>query len=173
MNTVLRKILETNTVTLPDSQTSELHSHIPHTECEIIQAWIATHHPQRILEIGLAYGISALYICDALQAIGNNFTYHIIDAFQSPGFKATGLFNLDNAGFEDVYAFHEERSEICLPQFLTQGMRFDFALIDGNHTFDHTLVDFFYVNRMLDVGGIVIFDDIQLPSIQKVVAHIA
>ncbi len=173
MNTVLSKILETGTVTSPDGQVFKLHSHIPQTDCEIIQAWIETHNPQRLLEIGLGYGISALFICDALQAIGNNTTYHIIDSFQSSVYKATGLFNLNNADFEDVYTFHEERSEICLPELLKQGFRFDFALIDGNHTFDHTLIDFFYVNRMLEVGGIVIFDDIQMPSIQKVVAHVA
>ncbi len=35
------------------------------------------------------------------------------------------------------------------------------------------MVDFFYVNRMLEVGGVVVFDDVQLPSIAKVLAHVA
>jgi len=45
-------------------------------------------------------------------------------------------------------------------------------LIDGFHTFDHALVDFFYVNKMLDVGGVVIFDDVNMPSIARLIAHV-
>jgi len=44
-----------------------------------------------------------------------------------------------------------------------QGERIDFAFIDGAHTFDHVLVDFFYIDRMLNVGGIVAFDDVGFP----------
>ena len=49
-----------------------------------------------------------------------------------------------------------------------QGERIDFAFIDGAHTFDHALVDFFYIDRMLNVGGIVAFDDLGFPCIEKV-----
>jgi len=35
---------------------------------------------------------------------------------------------------------------------------------DRWHTFDHTLVDFFFIDRMLDVGGM-ISDDVGYPSI--------
>ena len=173
MNAVLKKILETGTAVSPDGKVFKIQPHhIPQKECEIIQAWIEIHRPKRLLEVGLAYGISAMFICDTLTAIGLPTNYHLIDPFQRSVFKSTGLLNLDRAGYRNIYTFHEEFSEVCLPQLLTQGVKFDFALIDGNHTFDHSLVDFFYVNRMLEVGGIVIFDDIQLPAIQKIMAHI-
>jgi predicted O-methyltransferase YrrM len=172
MNAILSQILETNQVTTPEGQTLELHSHISPLACQLIQAWITEHHPHRLLEIGFAYGISSLFICDAISA-RDNISYHIIDAFQSRDWHSVGLFNLNRAGFEDLYTFYEERSEICLPHLLDQGMTFDFALIDGMHTFDHALVDFFYINRMLEVGGIVVFDDFQMPSIRKLVAHVS
>ena len=35
----------------------------------------------------------------------------------------------------------------------------DFIFIDGWHTFDYTLVDFFYSDLLLKIGGIIIIDD--------------
>lgn len=34
------------------------------------------------------------------------------------------------------------------------------------------MTDFFWINQLLVDGGLVIFDDIQLPAIQQVVAHV-
>ena len=34
------------------------------------------------------------------------------------------------------------------------------------------VLDFFYVNRMLAIGGIVVFDDLQCPSIERVAAFV-
>ena len=48
------------------------------------------------------------------------------------------------------------------------GQHLDFAFIDGWHTFDFTMVDFFFIDRMLKVGGVVAFDDSNLPAIRKV-----
>lgn len=172
MNVILSHILKTNQVSTPDGKTLELHSHLSPIACRVIQAWIAEHRPRRLLEIGLAYGISSLFICDVIAA-RDDISYHIIDPFQRSAWHSAGLYNLNRAGFENCYIFHEERSELCLPCLLEQRLTLDFALIDGMHTFDHALVDFFYINRMLEIGGIVIFDDLQMPAIRKLVAHIA
>ena len=172
MNPVLSEILNTGMNFSPEGKALPLHSHIPQLECEIIQPWIAEYEPSRLFEIGMGYGISSLFICDALAGV-RDFTYHIIDLFQSTDWQSIGTFNLNHAEFQDQYTLHKELSEICLPRTLEEGVRLDFALIDGFHTFDRTLVDFFYVNRMLAVGGIIIFDDVQLPSIKKVMAHLA
>jgi hypothetical protein len=45
--------------------------------------------------------------------------------------------------------------------------------VDGWHTFDHTLLDFFYINRMLNVNGVVVFDDADMPAVRKCVRYIA
>ena len=76
-----------------------------------------------------------------------------------------GLHNVKRAGFNDRYFFHEEQSQVVLPRLDAAGTRIQFALIDGWHTFDHTLVDFFFIDRMLDVGGIIVLDDVGYPSI--------
>lgn len=171
MNSILTEILQTQTVKTPEGQTLPLHSQLPELEGLLLQSWLAEYQPKRLLEIGMAYGISSLYICDAIAAwpIAH---YHIIDAFQTAEWQRTGFHNLLQAGYGELFMFHEVLSELCLPQFLSQELRFDFAFVDGMHRFDQMAMEFFYINRMLDVGGIVIFDDMQLPSVQKIFSYI-
>jgi hypothetical protein len=59
-----------------------------------------------------------------------------------------------------------------LPRLVGQGERFDFAFIDGWHTFDHALIDFFFVDLLLESGGIVVFDDVGYPALNAVVRFV-
>ncbi len=171
MNPILANILKSQSVTTPSGEQIPLHSQLPELEGQLLQAWLAEYQPTRLLEIGLAYGISSLFICDAVSAWQVEH-YHIIDAFQSKEWQSVGLQHLQQAGYGQLFTLHEQRSELCLPAFLQQGLRFDFAFVDGWHPFDQVLTEFFYINRMLEVGGIILFDDVHLPALQKVLAHI-
>jgi len=171
MNNVLADILKKGYITLDNGEHLPLHSHLPELEGRLLQAWLTIHKPKNLLEIGMAFGVSSLYICDATRSWSIN-QYDIIDAFQSDQWQGFGVRHLREAGYGDLYRLHEKRSELCLPEFLLQGMRFDFAFIDGWHTFDQVLVEFYYINRMLEVGGMVIFDDMHLPSLQKLSSYI-
>lgn len=171
MHPLLAEMLQTDRVTTPAGHTIPLHSHLPALEGLILQSWLRQYQPQRLLEIGMAYGGSSLFICEATSSWQLEH-YHIIDAFQSTEWQGAGRANLERAGYGGRFLLHEELSELCLPQFLHKGLRFDFAFVDGWHTFDQVLLEFFYINRMLDVGGLVIFDDLHLPALQKVMAYI-
>jgi hypothetical protein len=59
-----------------------------------------------------------------------------------------------------------------LPRLEAEGLRLDLAFIDGWHSFDFTLVDFFYIDRMLRPGGILAIDDSQWPSVRKVCRYL-
>lgn len=48
----------------------------------------------------------------------------------------------------------------------------DFVFVDGSHLFDHVLIDFFYMDKLLKAGGYVMFDDLCMPSIRKVINFI-
>ena len=50
-------------------------------------------------------------------------------------------------------------------------MKIQFALIDGWHTFDQVLPDFFYVDQLLEDGGIVAFDDVVMAAINRAVRY--
>jgi hypothetical protein len=62
---------------------------------------------------------------------------------------------------------HAEESQIALPRFLSEGRRFDLAIVDGNHRFDAVFLDLFYLGRLLRPGGIVFLDDYHLPAIAR------
>jgi len=171
MNPVLRGLLQTGKVRTADGAELVLHSQLPEREGLLVQHWLRQYQPTRLLEIGLAYGVSSLFICDVVAQWPLQH-YHIIDAFQTSQWQGIGENNLRQAGFGNLVDIHEQLSELCLPQLMEQGYRYDFAYVDGWHTFDHVLVEFFYINRMLEIGGIVLFDDVHLPSLQKILALI-
>lgn len=172
MNALLAELLATNHVQWPDGARQPLHSHIPAFECQIIQQWIKDYRCSQLIEIGLAYGISSLFICDAI-ADQPEAVYHIIDPHQTRNWQGVGLRHLQAAGYGTRFHFYENYAECVLPHLWQAGFRCDFALIDGRHTFDQTLVDFFWINKLLVVNGIVIFDDIQLPAIQRATKYVA
>src|SRR5262249_16038863 len=173
MNSVLSEILETgNTKTASGTSTIKVHSSIDSSEGQFLQNLVRHLDPTVSLEVGLAYGISALFICDALNV--RNGTQHIvIDPNQHGGpwgdnWDGIGIANLRRAGYADVVRLIEKPSYFALAELDRSRQRIDFALIDGWHTFDFCLVDLFLVDRLVNVGGIVVFDDADSPPIRKV-----
>ncbi len=172
MNAILKRLLDTKTVT--DGKTIyPLHSHMKPEEGELIQRVIASIRPSTTLEVGMAYGISTLFVCDALAKLPRPARHIAIDPHQTSGWQGIGLAHVQEAGFESFVELHEEGSEFALPRLLAEKVQVEVAIIDGWHTFDHALVDFFYINRMLAVGGVVILDDVGgYESIHRLVCHI-
>ncbi|MDI6788820.1 MAG: class I SAM-dependent methyltransferase [Planctomycetota bacterium] len=172
MNPVLEEILRIGQIKTINGTTTKIQLVFFPEQGEFLQGIIREIKPLVSLEVGLAYGISALFICDALEK--TPATRHIIiDPYQFSGlWKGMGLNNLKEAGYKDIIEFHEQTSQLVLPQLESQGRKVDFAFVDGWHTFDHTLVDFFYIDRLLRVGGVVVLHDAGWPSIRKVCRYI-
>jgi predicted O-methyltransferase YrrM len=133
--------------------------------------WIRRENLCRTIEIGMAYGLSTLFICQAHADRGSG-SHIAIDPLQSSMFKSIGVLNLKKAGLAPYLRFIEAPSDEALPQLHIEGAAFDFAFIDGWHTFDYALVDFFYLDKMLTVGGYLAFDDVAMPSVRRVVAYV-
>lgn len=152
-----------------DGQWVELTSAIDEEEALFLHKLIKQYNPKQTLEIGCAEGISSLTICESLPS-GAQHT--ILDPFQSTQWENKGVNNLKAAGFNN-YTLIEERSEIALPELMKAGRKFDFVFVDGWHTLDHVMVEFFYINRMLPVGGVVVFDDAALAGLNKLMRYIA
>jgi predicted O-methyltransferase YrrM len=171
MNSVLKQILDTGIVS-DGTKTARLHSNMQRDEGELIQQLIANVKPSMTLETGMAYGVSTLYVCEALSRLPQPTRHIAVDPVQSTGWQGLGRYNIRQAGYEAMVQVIEEGSEIALPRLLAGGTRIQFAIIDGWHTFDHALIDFFYINRMLSVGGVVLLDDVSYESIHKLVRYI-
>src|SRR5262249_49714025 len=159
----LAEILERNAVLEGDTWLP-LHSHVSREDGAFLQRAIEATRATRTLEVGMAYGVSTLFICEALAQISAEARHVALDPFQHADWRGIGLANVKRAGFESIVEFHEKRSELALPAFLAEERVFDVVLIDGWHSFDQALVEFYYVNRMLRSGGIVLFDDANWPG---------
>lgn len=163
-------ILANGTLKNQRDELIELHSNIDMEELKFLDGIIRKNKYSKSIEVGCAYGLSSLAITGALN--GDKKFHTIIDPYQNAEWEGIGLLNLSRAGFHS-YKFIEEKSEIALPQLLAEKREFDFAFIDGWHTFDHTLIDFFYLNRLIKVGGTIVIDDCAMPSIRTLVRFIA
>jgi predicted O-methyltransferase YrrM len=171
MNGVLSEILKTGTTkTASESGSVKLSSSISRSEGELLQKLVRELDPTVSLEVGLAHGVSALFICDALN-VRNGTQFIAIDPYQNGGpwdWHGIGIANLRRAGYSDIVRLIETPSYRALAELERSALRVDFAFIDGWHTFDFALVDFFFIDRVLNVGGVVVFDDANWPAIRKV-----
>jgi predicted O-methyltransferase YrrM len=148
-----------------------LHSGIDRNEGELISSIIAADGSiRRTLEVGCAYGLSSLYICGALKE-RNGASHTMIDPFQFIDWDGAGIANLERCGI-DYFTLIESRSEYVLPRLVEAGERFDLVLVDGFHTFDHTMIDCFDATRLPRTGGVLIIDDVAFSSVGRVVAFL-
>jgi len=168
---IIEEIYRTGVVRDGLGNEHELHSAIDVHEGEFISQLVSSDPDiRKTLEIGCAYGLSSLYICSALY--GRDSVKHtIVDPNQNSGWHGIGVSNLERAGF-DFFELIEKPSEFVLPDIAqNKSGAFDMVFIDGWHTFDHTLLDLFYANRLIRVGGYIVIDDCNWPSIAKAVSY--
>ena len=162
MNSYLKKVLSENKFTY-EGKDIELSDGIPIEEVEMIYDVMSEYKPKSSLEIGLCHGISSMAICDNLKE--SNGINHIID----PGLKVNryGINNLERAGLKDNFIHYDDVSEVVLPQLLQDDLKVDFVFMDGWLTLDHLMLDFFYIDKILNIGGIVMFDNCEMSSVKE------
>lgn len=171
MSKVLDEMIATGLTRLASGEEVPVHSAIGHGEREFIKSIFDEIRPSRTLEIGMAYGVSTLTICEALKKVGGE--RHIaIDPDQhtgtwGDGWRGGGLNNIDKAGFTELLEFYESPSHIALPKLEEAGVRVQFALIDGWPAFDYRIADFMLIDRILDIGGVVMIAAAHLPGVRK------
>ena len=139
-------------------------------EGEALSAWVMRERAAASIEIGLGYGISALFMFRGLLSGERRPVRHLaIDPNQIAGFAEIGLQLIEDAGLRDRLDFYPEPSELVLPRLLAEEQHFDFAFVDGNHRFDGVFVDLVFLGRLLRGGAVIFLDDYQLPSVRKAV----
>ena len=143
-------------------------------EGEALRDWVLQEGARRTIEIGLGYGISALYICEGLLGNADPAMHHVvIDPYQAMRFSDCGLQFLEEAGVAKMVEHHAEESQLALPRFLGEARSFDFAFVDGNHRFESIFVDLFFLGHLVRPGGIVVLDDYQLPAVARATSFFA
>jgi predicted O-methyltransferase YrrM len=169
VSAVLRAIEREGITELPGGERVHVHSGVGPDSGRVIRRAIEQAKPRLGCEVGLAFGVSTLYILEAMAPFGGRLVG--MDPAQHDGtWRGGGLHNIERSGFANRYEFHEETSQRVLPRLAAAGTRIQFGFVDGWHTFDHTLVDFFYLDQMLDPGGVLVLDDVGYPALRRL-AH--
>ncbi len=142
---------------------------LPSNDCDILRDLIIADGARVVIEIGLAYGSSALAIGEALTT-QQDAQHLIIDAFQER-FDNVGWDRIIEAGLEPICDLRRERSQLALPRLVMDGFVADAAFVDGSHVFHNVFVDLYFLREVVRPGGLVILDDCDWPSVATAVHY--
>ncbi len=132
---------------------------------------ITEHEVNKSLEIGLAYGLSTLFMCQAHK--NKNYGCHTaIDPCQSVEFQSIGVDQIKKANLVNHFRLLEEKDYDILPALLKAGEKFGFIFIDGLHMHDYVVLDYFYGDLLLEQDGLLAFDDCHAPGVSSAVAYL-
>ncbi|MBR0724528.1 class I SAM-dependent methyltransferase [Bradyrhizobium manausense] len=137
---------------------------LPESDCDVVRDLLIAERSGVVIEIGLAYGSSALAIGEALISVGGD-RHVIIDPFQDSEFRDSGWESIRSAQLDGISVLLRERSQIALPRLAVEGMSADAAFVDGSHLFHNVFVDLFYLQMIVRPGGLVILDDYWWPGV--------
>jgi predicted O-methyltransferase YrrM len=144
---------------------------IPTSDGDVLRDLLLAEQPGTVIEIGLAYGSSALAIAEALVVAGVDRARHVIvDAYQDR-FFGSGWSAVVDADLTGMCSLIEERSQIVLPRLRVEGFLADAAFVDGSHIFHNVFVDLFWLRELVRPGGLVILDDCEYASVATAVRY--
>ena len=130
--------------------------------------------PASTLEIGLAFGASSLVFTESHRELNcQPQKQHIaIDPFQTDYWDACGWLVNERAGLAGYLELIERYSCYELPALAQRNSKFGLVYIDGSHQFEDVFVDFYYISRLVEMGGVVAFDDSSDKQVAKVLRFI-
>ena len=139
---------------------------LPATDGEILRDTLIARDVRTVIEVGLAYGSSALAIAEALCASGTSEVSHVvIDPFQAAAYDNVGLDALNAAGLADQTTFIGEPSSVALPRLVAERFKADAAFVDGSHRFHEVFVDLYFLRKLVRPAGLIVLDDVAWPSV--------
>jgi len=125
--------------------------------------WGAYHHPKKIMEIGTRTGLS---LCQLLSAYGTDYVGVRVCLFDlwSDGLGTPDLVkkHLNHLGIHtEIIEFYQGDSRETVPAFMeTNTDKFDWILIDGDHSPEGAMIDLENARQLIAKGGVIVFDDI-------------
>jgi predicted O-methyltransferase YrrM len=150
------------------NKTIKFSSAIQGKEGKFIYDLLNKHDLNNCLEIGMAYGISSFYILSV-----KNTKLISIDPYQKEQWSNNGINLIKEFNFQKRHKLMEIKSYMALPKLLEKNQnKFDFIFIDDFHTFDYTLLDFFYSNLLLKINGYILIDDALHYGVNKCIEYI-
>jgi predicted O-methyltransferase YrrM len=144
---------------------------LPTQDCDVLRDLLIAEHARVVIEVGLAYGGSALAIAEALLTEGQQEPKHVvIDAYQD-AFGNAGWNAIVAAGLSGTCTLLRDRSQLALPRLVAEEFVADAAFVDGSHMFHNVFVDLYFLREIVRPGGLIILDDCHWPSVAKAVRY--
>jgi predicted O-methyltransferase YrrM len=149
----------------------QLHPHsVERAQGEALRDLAVAEGAERTIEVGMALGMSALFLCQAVLPRGGR---HVaVDPFQTESWNGAGLRTLREAGVEELVEVIEDESQLALPRLVAEGREFDFAFVDGDHRFEGVFLDLYFMTRLVRPGGLIVVDDMWMPAVRTAVAYV-
>ena len=145
---------------------------LPMTDGDALRDLLIADAARVVIEIGLAYGSSALAIGEALCAAGVAAASHIVvDPFQSTAYDSVGWEVLTEAGLAKHTTFYAEASSVVLPRLAAEGVVADAAFVDGSHRFHEVFVDLYFLRKLVRPRGLIVLDDVTWPSVATALSY--
>lgn len=144
---------------------------LPREDGDALRDLLIAEQARVVIEVGLAYGSSALAIGEALISHGRPDVKHVIvDAYQHQ-FRNAGWEAITAAGLSNICTLLTDRSQLVLPRLVVDGFSADAAFVDGSHTFHNVFVDLYFLRDLVRPGGLIVLDDCQWPSVASAVRY--
>jgi hypothetical protein len=143
-----------------------LHSNISIGEALTLYRIVRDIKPKMSAEVGFAQGISALAILKAIADNESGF-HHIIDPFQDK-YDDVGLAMIERARLSSRMKYHRQFADEVIPHL----PELEFGFIDSSHLFDLTISEFVMMDHKLNIGGMIAFHDMWMPSLQKFLRYV-
>ena len=170
----LKEIFEIHTIEVNDSgERVQLHSNTSMEQGLFLQKIFDLIRPEKSIEIGFAYGISTMFILEKHRDINSKDQAHLVIEYDNSWGNAA-IHNIRKEGLSKYLDIRQDYSDKVLTQLFHQNHRIQYAYIDTSKQFDVVMQDFYFINKLLDVGGVIIFDDCGggFPGIQRVARFI-
>ena len=163
--TVLKQLTDSETAQGLDGNLHKTTPFISPGEGQELHDTLLTVKPEYALEIGFLHGYSTLNMLQALAEIGHGKLLSIDPGQFGAYARGIGLMNVRRAGLQRFHVFWPESSQFALPRLCRLEVPIQFAFIDGNHLVDYTMLEFFYLDKLIPRGGILVFHDYMNPSV--------
>lgn len=173
-NKTLKDLFKLNGVNLDDGTFINFSSGIsPKEGWYLYNLVLKNKNINKILEVGMANGTSALYMCQALHDSNKkDGSLTSIDPNQSTQWKNVGITQIERASLDNYHNLIQNTSDIAMANLLEEKEKFDMIFIDGMHLFDYTLLDIYYAVKLVKINGIIVIDDIRHSGVKDAIQYV-
>jgi predicted O-methyltransferase YrrM len=170
-NPLIAEVYAARKVPVAGGGQAPMEVYIPREEGDLLYSLVRHLRPLTTVEVGMANGLSTLFIAEALE--DNRMGSHIaIDPYQGSEWRNAGVELIRQAGLSARVQLRESCSHQALPDLERSGARAQLAFVDGAHLFDYVIADFLSIDRLLDVGGLIAFDDSDWPAVRQAIRFV-